>query len=125
MTGMDPAKVSAKDTGLPDGYVAIPVSPAEQNASLRICVLARVKSEPAAGHLVTLRDLLDTRVYLGCVTDAAGKLREWIELRVQNVDGLETGLSSRRDTFTNLTLDARWAEEARAFQSLNPSGFIS
>jgi hypothetical protein len=39
-------------------------------------VLVRQTADPAADHLVLLRDLPDAMIYLGCVTDAGGRLRE-------------------------------------------------
>ena len=88
-------------TGIPEGYLAIPVSAADQGAPLRLCVLVRETPDPAAGHLVLLRDLHDAAVYLGCVVDAAGRAREWLEVWVQNVDGLEASLPSFREAFSN------------------------
>lgn len=91
---------------------------------MRLCVLVRQTPDPAAGHFVLLRDLHDAMVYLGCVMDAAGRLREWIEVWVQNVDGLETSLPGYRATFSNAALDARWASLAAAFREVEPEIFI-
>src|SRR5437763_296172 len=65
-------KASANQTAIPEGYSAIPIQQSEADGALRLCVLARQTPDPAAGHLVLLRDLPDAMVYLGCVTDAAG-----------------------------------------------------
>jgi hypothetical protein len=87
-------------------------------------VLARQTPDPAAGHLVLLRDLPDAMVYLGCVTDAGGRLREWAEIWVQNVDGLDSSLPALRETFSNHSIDQRWKEMAKSLCALNPHGFI-
>ena len=78
------SQVSGK---LPDGYRAIPLSDCDQGAALRLCVLVRQTPDPVAGHFLILRDLPDAVVYLGCVTDASGAVREWIELWIQSVEG--------------------------------------
>jgi len=121
---MGDSKTATKNLGVPDGYLAVPVSQADASAPLRLCVLVRRTPDPAAGSFVLLRDLHDGRVYLGCVVDAAGRLREWVELWVQNVDGLESGLPAYRETFSNSTLDKRWFEHAKAFRDLDPENFI-
>ena len=68
-------KAAGNHTGIPEGYVAIPIQEADTGATLRLCVLARQTPDPATGNLVLLRDLPDAMVYLGCVTDAGGRLR--------------------------------------------------
>src|SRR6267154_2776079 len=115
---------SGNQTGVPEGYLAIPMQESELGASIRLCVLARQTPDPVAGHLVLLRDLPDAMVYLGCLLDAGGRLREWTELWVQNVDGLESSLPALRESFSNHSLDQRWAITAKSFAALNPRGFI-
>src|SRR5258707_58797 len=115
---------SGNQTGIPEGYLAIPMQESELGASIRLCVLARPPPDPVAGHLVLLRDLPDAMVYLGCLLDAGGRLREWTELWVQNVDGLESSLPALRESFSNHSLDQRWATTAKSFAALNPCGFI-
>lgn len=111
-------------TGIPEGYFAIPIQEADAAAMLRLCVLVRQTPEPAAGHLVLLRDLPEAVVYLGCLTDAAGRVREWVELWVQNVDGLEASLPALTESFSNHSLDERWGRMARSFAALNPAGYL-
>src|SRR5580765_5073063 len=117
-------RLSGNQTGIPEGYSAIPIQESDMGAAVRLCVLARQTPEPAAGHLVLLRDLPDAMVYLGCLTDAGGRLREWAELWVQNVDGLESSLPALRESFSNHSIDQRWANTAKSFAALNPDGFI-
>jgi len=121
---MGDSKTATRNPGIPDGYLAVPISQADAGAPLRLCALVRRTPDPTAGSFVLLRDLHDGRVYLGCVVDAAGRVREWVELWVQNVDGLETGLPAYRETFSNSTLDARWSKHAEAFRDLDPENFI-
>jgi hypothetical protein len=120
---MVPAKSAAASSRLPDGYLAVPVHRVEESP-LRLCVLVRQTPDPAAGQFVVLRELHDARVYAGCVTDAGGRLREWIELWVQNVDGLDASLPAYRETFSNHALDERWKGCAESLAELAPENFI-
>ena len=81
---------------VPEGYLAIPIHAVSSTTPLRVCVLVRRVPDPVAGHFVLLRDLPEAMVYLGCIADAGNRLREWIELWVQNVDGLEASQEIRR-----------------------------
>src|SRR2546429_2104145 len=113
---METATASGTSTGVPADYQAIPISQTDAGAPLRICVLVRQTPDPVAGHLVILRDLHDARVYLGCIADADGRVREWLELWVQNLDGLAASLPAYREAFSNFSLDARWTQQAQAFR---------
>lgn len=110
--------------GVPDGFVAIPIHGVSEEVPLRLAVLVRRTPDPVAGHFVLLRELPDASVYLGCLTDAASRVREWIELWIQNVDGLEAALPAQREAFSNLTLDERWAAQAEALAHLDPAGAL-
>ena len=111
-------------TQIPEGYRAIPIHGNATESVLRLCVLARTAADPAAGHLVLLRSLPDTLVYLGCVTDVAGSAREWIELWVQNVDGLAGSFAIFRENISNPNLDTRWSRRAEILRSLDAEGFL-
>src|SRR6266851_756883 len=120
---MASAKPSAPPSRIPEGYRAIPIHRTDE-APLRVCVLVRQTPDPVAGQFILLRDLHDALVYLGCVTDAAGRVREWIELWVQNVDGLEASLPAYREAFSNHFLDERWRKNADGLRDLNPAGLL-
>src|SRR4051794_3615529 len=113
------AKGPERANKLPAGFIPIPIHPAEQ-APLKICVVARQTPDPVAGHLIVLRDLHDAMVYMGCVVDAGGDVVDWLELWVQNVDGLETSLPALRESFSNQALDERWKLQATTFKALSP-----
>jgi hypothetical protein len=117
-------QTSRNQTGIPEGYSAIPIQETETTATVRLCVLARNTPDSAAGQLVLLRDLPDAMVHLGCLTDAGGRLREWVEVWVQNLDGLEASLPAMAESFSNHALDERWTATSLAFQNLNTEGFI-
>src|SRR5205807_10439475 len=109
------------ETGVPDGYSAIPLVAPQAEGALKLCVLTRKTPDPVGGHFVLLRELHDARVFLGCVTDAAGQVREWLELWVQNTDGLEASLPAYRESFSNFSLDSRWTNQAQTFRALQPA----
>jgi hypothetical protein len=87
--------------------------------------VVRQTPDPAAGHFVTLADLHDALVYLGCIVDAAGSVREWLEIAVQNVDGLAGSLPTNREAFSNHALDERWKAAAEHRRTLAPDSFVS
>jgi hypothetical protein len=109
---------------VPEGYRPVPISQSDKGAALRICVLARESADPVAGHLVRLRELHDGSVYLGCVVDAGSRVHEWIEIWVQNVDGLDAALPAVREAFGNHGLDTRWGQQAEILRKLHPNEFI-
>jgi len=109
---------------IPEGYRAIPIHGSGPESVLRLCVLVKTTADPAAGHLVLLRSLPDALVYLGCVADMAGRAREWIELWVQNVDGLAGAFATFRENISNPNLDQRWSQRAETLRALDPEGFL-
>lgn len=109
---------------LPKGYAAIPISTDQGRASLRICVLAKSDADPAGGHLVLLRDRIDTKVYLGCVVDASGQVHEWLELWVQNNEGLSNSPAAYRQSLSNSILDYRWIQQCRGFLALGAEQIV-
>src|SRR5260370_12186048 len=115
---MASGKPCAPPARITEGYCALPIHRTDE-APLCVCVLVRQTPDPVAGHFILLRDLHDALVYLGCVTDAAGRVREWIELWVQNVDGLEASLPAYRESFSNHFLDERSRHNAAALPPLN------
>src|SRR3954462_7512190 len=116
-------KAASQPTGIPEGYRAIPVHKS-QGSPVRLCVLVRQTPDPVTGSFILLRDLHDALVYLGCLADAGGRVREWVELWVQNVDGLDASLPAYRETFSNFALDERWRKQQEAFAELNPGNFV-
>ncbi len=110
---------------IPEGHVVIPVSEGQKEASLRICVLVKAPAGPVPGGLVTLRSTLDGRVFLGCVTDAAGKIREWLELHIQGAEVLRNTSFAGRVFLSNAMLDERWCRQARAFEHMGTAQAVA
>ena len=121
MASTKPANAPA--SGVPEGYRAIPLHK-NHDAPVRLCILVRQTPDPVTGSFVMLRDLHDALIYLGCITDAGGRVREWVELWVQNVDGLNATLPANRESFSNFALDERWRAQKEIFAELNPENFI-
>jgi hypothetical protein len=104
---------------IPEGFLAIPIHPVEGGLPLRLCVLVRQAPDPVSGYFLQLRELADGRVYLGCVADATNCVREWVEVWVQNTDGLEGCLPALHEAFSNYMLDQRWGRESQMFIGLD------
>ncbi len=109
---------------VPDAYVAIPISPGQAAVPVRLCVLVRKEPDPVGGRLVVLRDLVDARVYLGCLADAAGVVHRWLEVWVQSPDHILDTLSAYRDRLTNKALDERWRRQVAAFDQMDPEALV-
>ena len=122
--GWRPAKVAKAMLAIPEGYRTIPIHATGPEDLLRLCVLVRNVPDPAAGYFVFLRDLPDAQVFLGCVADAGGQAREWVEIWIQTVEGLEASLPASRETFANFSLDQRWMTQCRTFAELMPENMI-
>jgi hypothetical protein len=93
--------------------------PDAKDSPLQLNVLARKDPDPVAGHFVILRSVLDAVVYLGCITDAGGRLHGYTEIWVQNLDGLAGSPAATREALSNKVLDERWGRLYKAFDSLD------
>lgn len=102
---------------LPAGFAAIPLTQDQESASARLCVIARSGGNTKAdGPFVVLREMLDARVLLACVADAAGRVHQYIELWIQDVAGLAGALPTYREALNNKILDERWVDRWKAFE---------
>src|SRR4051812_11275980 len=106
------------------GFRAAPIHRAAEQSPLRICALTRSSPHPVDGHFLLLRSTVDALIYLGCVTDSVGSVREWIELWVQSVDGLSESVASAQETFSNRMLEERWKRESELLALLEGDRFI-
>ena len=111
-------------TTVPGGYVAVPLCPEQAKAPVRLCVLVRKEPDPVGGHLVVLRDLVDARVYLGCLADAAGVVHRWLEVWVQSPDHLLETVAAYRDRLSNKSLDERWRRQVAVFDQTDPDAIV-
>lgn len=102
----------------PPGYGLAPIFPGEGGA-VRVCVVT--KSE---GGFVPLRETMDARVYLGALADRAGRVREWLEIWVQDVTGLAQSLAVYREVINNRVLDERWKSRAELLAASPEHGLV-
>ncbi len=118
--------VTAADTPgkLAAGYHAVPISVDASSSPVQLCVIVRSEPDPVAGHFVVLRDTIDARVYLGGISDAQGRVHEWVELWVQDLDGLSNAVPAYVENLTNEVLDRRWAAHSRAFDEASQAPLI-
>ena len=109
---------------LPKGYIAIPIAEDQKSSALKICVLVRPEPDPAGGHLVVLRNTIDAKVFLGCVTDASSRVLDWLELWIQNGNTLIDTPTASRLSLTNAMLDDRWQRQIRAFEQVDATAIV-
>jgi len=76
------------------GYHAVPISDADKESVLRLCVVVREAPDPLAGIFVLLRDTTEESIFLGCLLDKGGHVHLWLELWIQNINNLERTLQT-------------------------------
>jgi hypothetical protein len=108
---------------LESGYRAVPLQPGD--APLRISLIVKEASDPAAGPFVLLRETADASIYLGAIVDAAGRIHSWLEIWAQNVDRFASSFPAYRESATNQLLDERWEQRAEGFRSIEPGSVIT
>src|SRR5688500_14277712 len=113
-----PPAVKKEEENLETGYRVVPMQAGAEGLALRICLVVKESPKPVGGAFVLLRESADASVYLGAVADAGGRVREWLEIWVQNTDRFAASFPAYRESATNLDLDARWAQRAEAFRAL-------
>lgn len=110
-------------SGLPEGYAAVPLFP-EAAGPLKLCVLVQCGKDNPAGPFVRARQNLDANIFLGCVTDASGRPKQWVEIWVQTVSGLGSTPAACREALTNASLDTRWSQFADALERQDDHGVL-
>ncbi|MCI0674726.1 MAG: hypothetical protein L0Y42_03000 [Phycisphaerales bacterium] len=111
---------------IPDGYVAIPINSEDlSSAPVRLSVLVRIAPDDLGGRLVVLRETLDAQVFLGCILDAASQAVKWVEVWVQNPDGVIGSAAACREALSNAALDRRWEQFFRALSAHDRSAVVT
>lgn len=121
---MSNSKTSNALAAIPEGYAAIPISQDQKDAVLKICALVRCQADPVGGHLVMLRDMVDAKVFLGCVVDTSSQVHEWLEIWIQNTDALAELVAANRQSLSNAMLDDRWRRQFRALEQLDEAVIV-
>ncbi len=108
---------------LPEGFAAVSIEAEGATPLLSVCVVVKTGPAPKGvaddGPLLILRERLDARCYLGCVVDSMARVKRWVEIWVQDTDGLADVPPAYRDAMNNASLDARWR---RWCESVEASG---
>ncbi|MCC6229618.1 MAG: hypothetical protein IT432_10365 [Phycisphaerales bacterium] len=97
---------------LPEGLVGVPLL--GDAGPVRLAIVAHEKAGEGEHPCVILRETLDARIFLGAVLDAASRVLQWVEVWVQDVDGLADSAGEFRDAMNNAKLDERFAQRAEA-----------
>jgi hypothetical protein len=108
---------------LPKGYTARPLYPLDGDVPLTICVIVGATSG-AGGAFFRLRETIDATIYLGCLTDRGGDAKAWLEIWVQNVDGVEESFAARADGLSNSLIDQRWGQCLAMFRKVSRPALI-
>jgi hypothetical protein len=106
---------------LPPGFAFIPMTP-EQTGVARLGVV--IATTPGKSGIIVLREMLDARVVLGAIADAASKVHEFVEIWVQDTAGLATAPPTYRENLSNRVLDDRWRSRAKAFEAVGSGGGV-
>jgi hypothetical protein len=98
---------------MPAGFQACPLI-APPGAPLQLCAVVRLRADSVAGWFVPVRETFDARCFLGCLTDEAGTVLQWIEIAIQTEDFAIDGPEAVRSQWNNQLLDERWKNNCRA-----------
>ena len=98
---------------MPTGFQACPFI-APPDAAIRLCAVIRLKADPVAGWFAPVRETFDARCFLGCLTDQAGSVLQWIEIAIQTQDFAIDGPEAVRTHWNNCLLDQRWKSNCQA-----------
>ena len=107
-----------------EGYRVIALEPGAGQSALRLGLVLKELPDPVGGLLISLGETADASVYLGCVTDAAGHIHEWLEVWVQNFDNLEKRFPAHVTNFCNEILDRQWVQRAERWYAASPESFL-
>jgi len=121
---MNAVASNATSLAIQQGYRVIALEP-DASSALRLGLIVKDLPDPVGGLLISLGETSDASVYLGCVTDAAGHVREWLEVWVQNLENLEKRFPSHVPLFCNEVLDQQWTKRAERWQAAAPDHFIA
>ena len=109
---------------VPPGCVLAPIHTSTEETPLKICVLVRFESSPAAGPFILLREVPGSRVYLGAICDAEVRLQEWIEIWVQTVEMKEMAFAGYQEQLSNHVFDQYWRAESAVAKKTIPDKVI-
>jgi hypothetical protein len=110
--------------GIPPGCVLAPIHPPSDGTPLKICVLVRFESPPAAGPFILLREVPGSRVYFGAICDAEARIQEWVEIWVQTVEMKEMAFAGHLEQLSNHVFDQYWRADCAVSKDTIPDKVI-
>jgi hypothetical protein len=113
------------ESGLEEGFSVAAIQPSEAQGSLNIGIVVRAQLDPATGAFVLLRKTPKANVFLGCMSDSAGRILEWLEVWVQEVESFGVSVPAFLDRLTNAVLDEEWRRLAEDLERLSPSSYVA
>lgn len=96
---------------VPAELVLAPIQAASAANPLNVCLLLQANPDPAASPFLLLREVPGARVYLGAVCDAAGRVQEWVEIWLQELELRDISFSDHQEPLDNATFDKRWQRD--------------
>jgi len=109
--------------GFPDGFEPLALNLESDVAPLRIALV--IRSAPAGETpLLLLRETIDATVYLGCLIDASGHPKTWLEIWVQNCDHMAQSFQAQLEAMSNSLMDQRWSARLNSFRKLDRRALI-
>jgi hypothetical protein len=109
--------------GFPDGFEPLVLGLESDVAPLRIALVIRSALTPGT-PLLLLRETIDASVYLGCLIDASGDPKTWLEIWVQNGDHMAQSFQAQLDAVSNSLIDQRWSARLDSFRKLDRAALI-
>lgn len=118
------ADTSSQVMPLPAAWAVVALSPEVTEAAVRLCVVVRQQRDPIDGYFVSVRRTFDAQVVLACITDAAGRIRQWLELWIQQPPEVKDTVGENGDAMPNTVLDQRWGRQAQAWRVADEAGTV-
>ncbi len=102
----------------------VPIPEPQPESPVSVCLLLQEPTQADECPFVLLREVPGSRVYLGGLCDAAGRVQEWLEIWVQEPELKTETLSSQGKSLDNSTFDRLWRAEFECAQSSFPESIL-
>ena len=106
------------------GLQWVPIHAMEPGTPVAICLLLREQPEVGDSPFVMLREVPGSRIYLGAICDAAGRVQDWLEIWVQEPELKSATFSSQGKPLDNSTFDRLWRSEFECNRTSLPESVL-
>src|ERR1051326_337070 len=89
----------------------VPLHPLQGQSPVALCLLLNSPAEGSDSPFVLLREVPGSRVYLGGVCDAAGRVQQWLEVWVQEPQLKSPSFGAEAKPLDNSSFDRQWRRE--------------